>query len=60
VAYERRFGHVFLIYASGRSARAVLAALRERLGNDEETERHVVREELRKIVNLRLARLVTR
>jgi 2-oxo-4-hydroxy-4-carboxy-5-ureidoimidazoline decarboxylase len=57
--YERRFGHVFLICASGLSAGQVLANLRERLGNDEESERTVVREELRKIVALRLARLVS-
>ena len=56
--YERRFGHVFLICASGRGAGEVLAALGERLGNDVATERAVVREELRKIVRLRLARLV--
>jgi len=58
--YEQRFGHVFLICASGLSAGQVLAALRERLGNDEEAERRVVREELRRIVELRLARLVAR
>ena len=56
--YERRFGHVFLICASGRTAAQVLAALRERLANDEDTERRLVRAELRKIVDLRLARLV--
>ena len=56
--YERRFGHVFLICASGLSAGEVLAALRQRLGNDEDTERRVVREELRRIVELRLGRLV--
>ncbi|HEY3260918.1 MAG TPA: 2-oxo-4-hydroxy-4-carboxy-5-ureidoimidazoline decarboxylase [Pseudonocardiaceae bacterium] len=58
--YERRFGHVFLICATGLSAGEVLAALHARLGNDENTERRIVREELRKIVNLRLARLVAR
>lgn len=58
--YERRFGHVFLISASGRSAGDILAALRERLANDDETERRIVREELGKIVDLRLARLVAR
>jgi 2-oxo-4-hydroxy-4-carboxy-5-ureidoimidazoline decarboxylase len=57
-AYENRFGHVFLICATGLSAQDVLAALRVRLGNDEPTEQAVVREELRKIVNLRLAKLV--
>jgi 2-oxo-4-hydroxy-4-carboxy-5-ureidoimidazoline decarboxylase len=57
-AYEARFGHLFLIFASGKSAAEILAAARERLGHDEVTERGVVREELRKIVALRLERLV--
>ncbi|MFF5231502.1 2-oxo-4-hydroxy-4-carboxy-5-ureidoimidazoline decarboxylase [Dactylosporangium sp. NPDC000521] len=57
-AYEERFGHLFLIFASGKSAPEILAEARGRLGNDEETERQVVRGELRKIVELRLERLV--
>ncbi|MFC0527013.1 2-oxo-4-hydroxy-4-carboxy-5-ureidoimidazoline decarboxylase [Phytohabitans kaempferiae] len=56
--YEERFGHVFLIFASGRSAAEMLAVARERLTHDEATERPVVREELRKIALLRLERLV--
>ena len=58
VEYEDRFGHVFLICATGRSAPEILAALRERLGHDEETEREVVRAELAAIVALRLGKLV--
>ncbi|GAA3245054.1 2-oxo-4-hydroxy-4-carboxy-5-ureidoimidazoline decarboxylase [Dactylosporangium siamense] len=58
-AYEDRFGHLFLVFASGKSADEILASARGRLGNDEETERRVVRGELRKIVELRLERLVT-
>jgi 2-oxo-4-hydroxy-4-carboxy-5-ureidoimidazoline decarboxylase len=57
-AYERRFGHVFLICASGRGSAEMLAALRERLGNDPVTERAVVRGELAKITELRLRRLL--
>lgn len=57
-AYERRFGHVFLIFASDRTAAEILAAARERLGNDDERERAVVRAELAKIVRLRLERLL--
>jgi allantoicase len=57
-AYEGRFGHVFLISASGRSAEELLAALRERLGNDPDTEWGVVAEELRKITRLRLEGLL--
>lgn len=54
--YEERFGHVFLICATGLSGTDMLAALKSRLGNDPETERDVVREELRKIVDLRLGK----
>ncbi len=56
VEYERRFGHVFLICATGRTAEQILAALTERLGNDVATEQQVVRRELAAIVRLRLAR----
>jgi 2-oxo-4-hydroxy-4-carboxy-5-ureidoimidazoline decarboxylase len=54
LAYEARFGHVFLICATGRSAPDMLAALRARLDNPEDVERGVVRTELREIVRLRL------
>jgi 2-oxo-4-hydroxy-4-carboxy-5-ureidoimidazoline decarboxylase len=60
VAYEERFGHVFLINATGMSAAQMLAALRERLGNDETTEREIVRAELLKITQVRLAKLLER
>lgn len=60
LAYEQRFGRVFLIFASGKSGEEMLAALRERLGNDPETEQRVVAEELRKITSLRLEKLVDR
>lgn len=56
VAYEQRFGHVFLICATGLSAETMLGALRSRLGNDPVAEREVVRTELAKIVRLRLAK----
>jgi 2-oxo-4-hydroxy-4-carboxy-5-ureidoimidazoline decarboxylase len=57
--YEERFGRVFLICASGLSAEQVLAALRERLGNDPATEAAVVADELRRIALLRLERVLT-
>ena len=57
-AYEERFGHVFLIRAAGRSAEEMLAALTERLRNDPQTERDVVRRELADIVRLRLLKVV--
>ncbi len=58
-AYEKRFDHVFLICASGRSGQEMLDQLRARLCNDPETERAVVREELRKITQLRLTKLLS-
>jgi 2-oxo-4-hydroxy-4-carboxy-5-ureidoimidazoline decarboxylase len=57
-AYEERFDRVFLIFATGRSGAELLAEARLRLGNDEDTERAVVRGELTKIVKLRLERLL--
>jgi 2-oxo-4-hydroxy-4-carboxy-5-ureidoimidazoline decarboxylase len=60
VAYEQRFGHVFLVRAAGRSSAEILAALRERLGNDPVTERGVVRDQLAQIATLRLSALLDR
>ena len=52
--YEERFGHVFLICATGLSGEQMLAALRLRLENDEAAERVLVITELRKITALRV------
>lgn len=57
-AYEDRFGYVYLVCASGRSAGELLDILTERLDNDPETERRVMRNELAKINRLRLQRLL--
>ncbi|RKT11732.1 2-oxo-4-hydroxy-4-carboxy-5-ureidoimidazoline decarboxylase [Streptomyces sp. 1114.5] len=57
-AYEAKFGHVFLICATGRTAVGMLTALRERHPNDAATEAEIVREELRKINDIRLDRLI--
>jgi 2-oxo-4-hydroxy-4-carboxy-5-ureidoimidazoline decarboxylase len=54
LAYEERFGHVFLIRAAGRDAEAILAELDRRLGNDDETEREETVDNLRQIALLRL------
>ena len=58
VAYEQRFGYVFLICATGLSGQDMLDQLQVRLGHDPETERAVVREELLKITQLRLTKLL--
>ncbi|HEU4347997.1 MAG TPA: 2-oxo-4-hydroxy-4-carboxy-5-ureidoimidazoline decarboxylase, partial [Actinoplanes sp.] len=57
-AYERRFGHVYLVSASGRTADEMLELLHRRLGNDPATEWAVVREELAKINRIRLTKLL--
>ncbi|MFI6319327.1 2-oxo-4-hydroxy-4-carboxy-5-ureidoimidazoline decarboxylase [Nonomuraea sp. NPDC050556] len=57
-AYEDRFGHVYLVCATGLSGEEMLTRLRDRLVNDEEAERAIVRNELAKITRLRMAKLV--
>jgi OHCU decarboxylase len=56
--YEARFGHIFLISATGRSAEEMLTALRARLDNDAATELGMAAEEQRKITRLRLEKLL--
>ncbi|KES08598.1 OHCU decarboxylase [Streptomyces toyocaensis] len=58
LAYQEKFGHVFLICATGRTGEQMRDAVRERLGNAPEREREIVRTELGKINRIRLARLV--
>ena len=52
--YEERFGHVFLICATGKTADEMLGALRDRLGNDPITELRIAAGEQAKITRLRL------
>ncbi len=59
LAYEQRFGYIYLICASGLTGAQMLAALRERLTHDDEQERLVVMDELRKIAALRLAKAIS-
>jgi 2-oxo-4-hydroxy-4-carboxy-5-ureidoimidazoline decarboxylase len=60
LAYQDAHGHVFLICATGRTGAEMLAALKERIGNDTAAEREIVRAELGKINRIRLTRLVER
>ncbi|MGO0576075.1 2-oxo-4-hydroxy-4-carboxy-5-ureidoimidazoline decarboxylase [Ornithinimicrobium panacihumi] len=57
-AYEERFDRVFLIRAAGRSGEEILAELERRLGNDDDTERAEVVDNLREITLLRLEQAV--
>ena len=58
-AYEERFGHVYLVFANGRPAAELLDILKQRMSNDPETERRVMRMELAKINRSRLIRMLT-
>ena len=57
--YEKRFGRVFLICATGLSADARLAELKRRLDNDPARELEIAVAEQAKITRLRLEKLVT-
>jgi len=56
-AYENRFGYIFIVCATGKSADEMLALLTERLTNDPETEIVIAAEEQKKITRLRLRKL---
>jgi allantoicase len=56
--YESRFGHIFIVCATGKSALEMLTLLQERSGNDPESELRIAAEEQRKITNLRLEKLL--
>ncbi|MET9900973.1 2-oxo-4-hydroxy-4-carboxy-5-ureidoimidazoline decarboxylase [Streptomyces sp. NPDC006446] len=58
LAYQEKFGHVFLICATGRTGEQMRDAVKERIGNSAEREREIVRVELGKINRIRLGRLV--
>lgn len=56
--YERRFGYIYIVCASGKSAEEMLELARKRLGNDPEKELRVAVSEQRKITRLRLDKLL--
>lgn len=58
-AYAKKFGHVFLICATGKTSEEILHSLRERISNTPEAELPVAAEEQRKITRLRLEKLLT-
>lgn len=58
-AYEEKFGFVYLVCATGKSADEMLANLRERMSHDRDAELRIAAEEQRKITELRLEKMVT-
>jgi 2-oxo-4-hydroxy-4-carboxy-5-ureidoimidazoline decarboxylase len=55
--YERRFGHIYLVFAWSKTAEELLALLRERLTNDPATELRVAAGEQAKITRFRLTKM---
>ena len=56
--YEQKFGHIFIVCATGKSADEMLALLRARIGNDLERELAIAAGEQMKITRLRLDKLL--
>lgn len=56
--YEQRFGHIYLVCATGRTGAELLDVLHNRLQNEPEDEWQVVRAELQKINALRLQQIL--
>lgn len=53
-AYEEKFGHIFIVCATGKSAAEILAILHRRMQNDTNAELQEAAEEQRQITQLRL------
>ena len=56
--YEARFGYIFIVCATGKSASEMLAILEGRLSNDSDRELPIAAEQQRQITRLRLAKLL--
>ena len=59
-AYEAKFGRIYIVCATGKTADEMLAIAEARLGNDAKTELAVAAGEQKKITALRLDKLVLR
>ena len=57
-AYEARFGYIFIICATGKSAGEMLASLEQRLGHAPDEELRIAADEQRMITRLRLTKLL--
>jgi 2-oxo-4-hydroxy-4-carboxy-5-ureidoimidazoline decarboxylase len=57
-AYEQKFGFIFIVCATGKSAEEMLQLLQARLPNSTETEINIAMDEQNKITQLRLQKLL--
>lgn len=56
--YENKFGFIFIVCATGKSAEEMLELCRKRLNNEAETEIRIAADEQRKITEIRLKKLL--
>lgn len=57
-AYEARFGFIFIVFATGKTAQQMLDLLLERLPNDREQELEIAAAEQHKITTLRIQKIL--
>jgi len=57
-AYEQKFGYIFIVCATGKSAPEMLALLEQRLPHPPTLELKIAAEEQRKITQIRLGKLL--
>jgi OHCU decarboxylase len=56
--YEEKFGFIFIVCATGKSAEEMLDLCRQRLKNDADSELRIAADEQRKITEIRLKKLL--
>ncbi|MGJ8662439.1 MAG: 2-oxo-4-hydroxy-4-carboxy-5-ureidoimidazoline decarboxylase [Marinicella sp.] len=57
-AYLKKFGFIFIVCATGKSASQMLALLKNRMANNHSEELHIAAKEQNKITHLRLEKLL--
>ena len=56
--YEKKFGYIFIVCATGKSTKEMLDICRLRLNNDADSELRIAADEQRKITEIRLKKLL--
>lgn len=56
--YEKKFGYIFIVCATDKSAEEMLSLIKQRINNDSNTEIRIAMEEQNKITKLRLKKLL--
>ena len=59
IEYEKKFGYIFIVNATGKNAAEILSLLEERLSNAPEDEMPIAADEQNKITSIRLQKLIT-